>query len=293
MSTSIPAPARPVPATPGASRPPRLRGIARLRAFRSDIRDRLERARALERLPPERFGFSVGQATRLFMVTCALYRHYFRTQCFGLETQPTGAAMLVANHASHALAWDGANIVSAGLLDADPPRLIHGMGEHRLMDLPIIGAHARGIGAVDGRPPECISLLRAGAVVLTFPEGTRAHGRSYRDRYQLAPFGHGFARIALTTGVPIVPVAAIGAEEEAPLLANPRWLQRLMKVPCAPVTATLVVPLPVRYRLHFGRPIWLTGSLEPRNVAHGVEQVRRVLGEMIVEGLASRRRVFV
>lgn len=294
MTPTTPASLHPVPEPPGAApAAKRLRGFARFRAFRADIRDRLERARALERLPPERFGFSVDQATRLFLVTCALYRRYFRTQCFGLETLPTGAVMLVANHASHALAWDGANIVSAGLLEADPPRLVHGMGEHRLMELPIIGAHARGIGAVDGRPPECISLLRAGAVVLTFPEGTRAHARPYRERYRLAKFGHGFARIALTTGVPIVPVAVIGAEEEAPLLANPRWLQRLMRVPVAPITPTLVVPLPVRYRLYFGRPMWLSGSLDPRNVAHGVDQVRHALGELIVDGLASRRRVFV
>jgi len=284
----------PAPAPrPSSGDPVAPRGARGVRGLRAEVRARLLEARAFERLPPERFGFSVERATRLFLFTGFLYRRYFRTETFGIDTLPAGAAMLVANHASHALAWDGANIVSACLLDADPPRLAHGLGEHHLMDLPFLGKAARGIGAVDGRPAECISLLRSGAVALTFPEGTRAHARTYRERYRLAPFGHGFARIALAVGVPIVPVVVIGAEEEAPLLANPRWLQRLLRVPCAPVTATFVFPLPVRYRLHFGTPIRLDGGLDPRNVARGVDRVRREMTDMLARGLARRRRIFV
>jgi hypothetical protein len=45
------------------------------------------------------------------------------------------------------------------------------MAEHRLMDLPVLGAVARRIGAVDGNRGACVDLLRAGAAVLTFPEG--------------------------------------------------------------------------------------------------------------------------
>ena len=275
-----------------SARSPRIPRAPGLRGLGAEIRAKLAQARALERLPPERFGFDFVRASRLFLVTSVMYRHYFRARTYGLEALPDGPVMLVATHGSHALAWDGANIVSACLLDADPPRLVHGLGDHRLMELPILGAAARGIGAVDGRPAECLSLLRSGAVVLTFPEGTRAHARTYRQRYQLAAFGHGFARIALTAGVPIVPVVAIGAEEEAPLIANPRWLQRLLRVPCAPVTASLVFPLPVRYHLHFGKPIRLTGGLDAGNVAREVERVRRVMAAMIARGRALRPGIF-
>src|SRR5262249_42663360 len=126
----------------------------RFHSLRDEVRNRLLQACALERLPPERFGFSVASATRLFMITCALYRWYFRTRCFGLENLPSSPFMLVSNHGSHVLSWDGANIVTACLLDADPPRLVHAMAEHRLMELPILGRAPRRIGAVDGtRPP--------------------------------------------------------------------------------------------------------------------------------------------
>src|SRR5262249_55165112 len=217
---------------------------------------------------------------------------YFRTRCFGLRQLPAGPVMLVANHGSHALAWDGANIVTACLLDAEPPRLVHGMAHHRLMDVPILGTVARRIGAVDGRRDTCTSLLRTGAAVLVFPEGTHASERSFRRRYELAPFGHGFMHVALQTRVPVVPVAVIGPEEEAPLLANPRWLRRLLRVPTAPITATLVVPLPVRYSLHFGAPIRPGGPATPRRVAGLVDEVRHTLADMLAAGRAQREHVF-
>jgi len=268
--------------------------LPRRRHFHSlrEVRNRLLQACALERLPPERFGFSVASATRLFMITCALYRWYFRARCFGLEKLPSSPFMLVSNHGSHVLSWDGANIVTACLLDATPPRLVHAMAEHRLMELPILGRAARRIGAVDGNRPACIDLLRGGAAVLTFPEGAQALARPFRDRYRMAPFGRGFVHVALEAGVPIVPVAVIGAEEEAPLLANPAWLRRLLRMPVAPITPTLFVPLPVRYRIHFGTPLRISGPATADCVAREVERVRRALEDLIRHGLASREHLF-
>jgi 1-acyl-sn-glycerol-3-phosphate acyltransferase len=200
--------------------------------------------------------------------------------------------LLAANHGSHALAWDGANIVSACLVDANPPRLVHAMADHRLMQLPNLGNSARRIGAVDGQRASCIRLLRDGAAVLTFPEGTRAHDRTFRQRYRLAPFGQGFVHVALATRSPIVPVAVIGSEEEAPLLGNPAWLRRLMKTHAAPITPTFVLPLPVRYRIYFGEPIRLARPSTSASVAAGVQIVREALERMLAEGLAARPHVF-
>jgi len=51
---------------------------------------------------------------------------------------------------------------------------------------------------------------------MVFPEGTRGLNKTYDKRYRLQEFGTGFMRIALETQTPIVPVAVIGAEEQAP-----------------------------------------------------------------------------
>ncbi|TMB03245.1 MAG: glycerol acyltransferase [Deltaproteobacteria bacterium] len=272
----LPVPGAPVEREP---RPPARRrvgpiGLRRLLAFRARVRAQLARACLLERRPPERFGFRFDTAARLFGVTGCFYRKYFRVQCYGIESLPAGPFLLVANHSSRVLSWDGAMVVTACLLDAEPPRLVHGMADHRLMTLPVLGAAARLIGAVDGRRPACEDL------------------KPFRERYRLRGFGHGFVHVALATGAPIVPVAVIGAEEEAPLIANPAWLARLVRTPVAPITPTIVVPLPVKYRLHFGAPIRLKGSGGAEVVARHAQHVRAVLQDLIARGLAARHHVF-
>jgi 1-acyl-sn-glycerol-3-phosphate acyltransferase len=74
-----------------------------------------------------------------------------------------------------------------------------------------------------------IERLEHGAAVTIFPEGARTHDG------QLGEFKSGFALIAKKAGVPIVPVAIVGAYE------------------CWP--RTRVLPRPGRIRLEFGRVI--------------------------------------
>ncbi len=270
----------------------RIPGLGRLGRFQDTIRARLAEACSLELPPPERFGFRFDTAVRLLLVTGAFHRKFFRVESHGIESLPHGPFILVANHGSHLLAWDGAMIMTACLLDADPPRLVHGMAEHRLMELPVLGTAARRIGAVDGQRAACERLLRAGATVLTFPEGVKALTRPFRERYRLRSFGHGFMHVALATGAPIVPVAVIGAEEEAPLLANPIWLARVLRTPVAPLTPTVVFPLPVKYRIYFGSPIRPKGPATPEVVARNVTAVRASVQDLVETGLTARRHVF-
>jgi len=120
----------------------------------------------------------------------------------------------------------------------------------------------------------------------------RALEKPFRQRYRLCHFGHGFMHVALETRTPIVPVAVIGPEEEAPLLANPRWLARLVGTPTAPLTPTLVLPLPVKYHIYFGAPLRLGGAAVPELVAHNVQRVRTALQDLINRSLSTRRHVF-
>ena len=71
-------------------------------------------------------------------------------------------------------------------------------------------------GQITGTPENCRRLLEDEEAILVFPEGAKGISKPFTQRYQLQEFGNGFLRLALETGAPIVPIAVVGAEEQAP-----------------------------------------------------------------------------
>ena len=71
-------------------------------------------------------------------------------------------------------------------------------------------------------PANAQRLLRdEGRLALVFPEGQKGSRKLYWQRYRLRRFGRGgFVRTAMRAGVPIVPVAVVGAEEAMPIFAH-------------------------------------------------------------------------
>ena len=108
-------------------------------------------------------------------------------------------------------------------------------------------------------------------------------------------------RLALETRTPIVPVGIVGAEAQSPGLVRSRWLGRLIGAPVAPITLTFpwlgplgMLPLPVKFRIHFGEPILFEGdpSEEDAEVERKVEVVKDAIRALIAEGLEARRGWF-
>jgi 1-acyl-sn-glycerol-3-phosphate acyltransferase len=103
-------------------------------------------------------------------------------------------------------------------------------------------------------------LLAHGRPVIAFPEGIKGAAKVYRERYRLQRFGRGGAvRVALEAGVPLVPVAIVGAEEAHPVLFKMHTVARLIGLPFLPVTPTFpwlgpfgLVPLPSSWSIRFG-----------------------------------------
>jgi 1-acyl-sn-glycerol-3-phosphate acyltransferase len=102
-------------------------------------------------------------------------------------------------------------------------------------------------------------------------------------------------RLALETGAPIVPVGVVGAEEQAPALADLRPLARLLSMPAFPVTPTLLpFPLPARHRLWFGEPLRFEGSPEAEDpeIDEKVQVVRDAVAGLVATGLDARTGIF-
>jgi 1-acyl-sn-glycerol-3-phosphate acyltransferase len=152
-------------------------------------------------------------------------------------------------------------------------------------------------GQITGTPENCRHLLMDDEAILVFPEGVKGISKSFTQRYQLQPFGLGFMRLALETGTPVVPIAVIGAEEQAPAF-NLKPLARLIGAPAFPILPLPpffpVVPYPVKYRIYFGDPLEFSGDPDDEDEVLD-EKVRRVRNEiqtMIRAGLQERRHIF-
>jgi 1-acyl-sn-glycerol-3-phosphate acyltransferase len=246
------------------------------------------------------WGFHPDTARRTMYVTALLYRYWFRVETQGLEQLPPGRVLLIANHAGQ-VALDAAMICAASFLEGEPPRIVRGMGEYWLPTVPWVNELMVRTGSVVGTRKNCIDLLDNDEAVIAFPEGIRGMNKLIWERYQLQQFGQGFMRLALDTHTPIVPVAVVGSEEQAPAIANLMPLARLLGLPAFPITLTWpwcgplgLMPLPVKYRITFGEPMLFEGnpSDEDEVIAEKVEEVKARIAGMLAEGLAARRSVF-
>src|SRR4051794_1771425 len=158
-----------------------------------------------------------------------LYRYWFRVEVEGIENVPNeGGALLVSNH-SGALPPDAPMIMQAIRNEHPRPRPVYMLGEHWFKGYPGVGMVANKIGLVPAHPANAQRLLRdEGRLALVFPEGQKGSRKLYWQRYRLRRFGRGgFVRTAMRAGVPIVPIAVIGAEEAMPIFAHVSALQRL------------------------------------------------------------------
>jgi 1-acyl-sn-glycerol-3-phosphate acyltransferase len=248
----------------------------------------------------DKYGFQPDEALRLMLPVLALYRYYFRVENHGIENVPPGRVLLIANHAGQ-LPFDGMMLTVAMLLEAEPPRIVRGMGEYFIPRLPWLGTLAVRGGMMVGTPENCRNMLDDGECVMVFPEGARGINKPFSRRYQLERFGLGFMRLALETQTPIVPVAFIGTEEQNPGIANFPGLGHALGLPALPVTVGFpwlgplgLLPMPVKYHIHYGAPLRFEGDPNDEDavIQAKVNRVRTAIEEMFEEGLRERRGVF-
>ncbi|NUQ75018.1 MAG: acyltransferase family protein [Polyangiaceae bacterium] len=260
-------------------------------------------ARALDALPhqvsPEGFdlwGFSPNEARVLYSIGKRIF-DYFRTEVIGIENIPAGRVLIVPNHAGQ-LPLDGVVVAVACLLRANPPRLVRAMIERWFPKVPFVNEALTRAGAVLGDPVNCANLLAAEQAILVFPEGVRGSGKTWRERYQLKPFGRGFMRLALKTNTPVVPVAVLGSEESIISIHNWKGAARVLGMPYLPISPFLpllgplaYVPLPVRFQARFGEPMRFSGAWDDEDavIDRKAEEVRARVQEMIDEGRRSWR----
>lgn len=245
----------------------------------------------------DEFGFSRDSLKYGLLFARWLYRVYFRAEAKGIENIPaTGRVLFVANHSGQ-LPFDGLVIATSLFLEPQQPRMVRSMVERFVPTVPFASYLLNRWGQITGTPENCRRLLADEEAILVFPEGARGISKPYSKRYQLETFGLGFMRLVLETDTPIVPVAVVGAEEQAPAV-NLKSIARLIGAPSFPVVPyppfVPIVPLPVKYRLHFGEPMTFEGDPDDDDevLENMVRSVRNRIQSMLHLGLRERKNVF-
>ncbi len=242
------------------------------------------------------FGFHRDEAKVAALVTSFLYKSYFRVEAHGVDNVPNGRVLLVSNHSGQ-LPFDGVGIGGALLFEHDPPRIVRAMVERYVQTVPFASYLFARWGQITGTPENCRRLLDDEEAILVFPEGAKGISKPFMHRYQLQDFGNGFMRLALETGAPIVPIAVIGAEEQAPAV-NLKPLAKIFGAPAFPLMPLPpffpIVPYPTKYRIYFGEPLRFDGDADEDDEVIGekVTHVRNHIQSMIRVGLKERRHIF-
>ncbi len=247
------------------------------------------------------FGFDREWTEALMPIFRVIARRYWRVEVDGTENIPrAGGALLVSNHAG-VLPWDGA-MIKVAVFDA-VERHARALIATWFGELPVASWFLRRTGQTLGHPDDTLRLLRAGEIVLVFPEGVRGTGKPWSERYRLRRFGRGgFVEVATRAGVPIVPISVVGSEETYPMIGDIRSVAQALGMPYFPITPTWpwlgplgLLPLPSKWLItvHPPVPVTATGTdLDPASVMEIADSIRATIQDGVVENLKRRQRVF-
>jgi len=187
---------------------------------------------------------------------------YFRFRIEGLERVPAGACLLVGNHSIAApqeimlllRAWHRT------MGDRPARGLVHRIAwqlPFRLLPL------LPGMGGLFAHPEVAQRALARGHAVLVFPGGDVEALRPFSERYRVLFEGRiGFARLARSAGVPIVPVTLCGSHAAFLVLPGARQLarwtgvERLWGFKSFPLTGGLVLALVAAAATLVHPPLW-------------------------------------
>src|SRR5438309_141254 len=240
-----------------------------------------------------------------------LMDYWFRMEISGWKNIPQPPVLLVGVHAGAPFVWDAWTVGAQWWRHFGDERPLHGTAHDALMALPLVGSYFRRMGVLPAHADSITAALAAGHDVALWPGGERDSLRPWTQRDQAILAGRmGFVRLAIRSGVPIVPVSTVGGPDSMPVLASGRRLARTLQLdriaqlkmfPIAiqapwGISPALLpeIPLPTKIRTAFQEPIRLDTNPDRADDDAYVRDAYREVCEAIQRGmdaLARRRRL--
>ncbi len=240
-----------------------------------------------------------------------LMDYWFRMEVDGWENIPEPPALLIGIHSGAPIVWDAWTVGVQWWRHFGQSRALHGTAHDALMATPLLGWYFRKMGVLPAAPDSISAALAAGHDVILWPGGERDSLRHWTRRDEAVLAGRkGFVRLAIRSGVPIVPVATVGGPDSKPVLASGQRLAKVLQLdkiarlkmfPIAlqapwGISPALLpeIPLPTKIRTQFREPIELDTDPERAQDDDYVDAMYEEVQGSIQSGmerLARRRRL--
>jgi 1-acyl-sn-glycerol-3-phosphate acyltransferase len=237
--------------------------------------------------------------------------YWFRMSVEGWENIPKPPTLLIGVHAGAPFVWDAWTVGLQWWRRFGDERPLHGTAHDALMAAPGIGWYFRKMGVLPAAPDSITGALAAGRDVALWPGGEVDSLRPWTRRDEAVLAGRtGFVRLAIKSGVPIVPIATVGGPDAMPVIFSGRRLAkalqldkltRLKRFPIAlqapwGITAAVLpeIPFPTKIRTAFQEPISVADDPERvEDEDYVSEKYDEVQGSIQrgMDALARRRRL--
>ena len=171
------------------------------------------------------------------------YASYFRPEVRGFERLPQrGPFLVVGNHSGGQTPPDLPVLLTAWWRERGEDEPVYALFHSFFLGLPGVGPVMRRAGAVEAGPAEAEAVLRSGGILIDYPGGDSEVFRPWWERNRIEFGGRmGIVRLALRTGVPVVPAVSVGAHETLIVLARgervAKWLglDRMFRIKVMPL----------------------------------------------------------
>jgi 1-acyl-sn-glycerol-3-phosphate acyltransferase len=179
---------------------------------------------------------------------------YFRAEVTGLDRIPEeGPVLFVGNHSGGNMTPDSMVFMLAFNTYFGVERPVYALAHSLVTAWPVIGTFASKWGIITAGPKAARAALKRGACVLVYPGGDVETHRPWTARHEIRFDGRkGFLRIAKETGVPIVPVVAVGGQDTYLPLSDGRRLAKLLRLDKLARLKVLPISLALPWGLNIG-----------------------------------------
>jgi len=242
-----------------------------------------------------------------------LYAAYFRPEVRGFGRLPArGPFLVVGNHSGGQMPPDLPVLLTAWWRERGADEPVHALFHSFLLGFPGVGPALARAGAIEAGREAAEAILRGGGILIDYPGGDYEVFRPWRDRNRI-DFGDrmGVIRLALRTGVPVVPAVSVGSHETLVVLARGARLAKLLgfdrmfRIKVAPLVlgppfglvpgGIPTWPLPAKITVELGEPFDWSSRYGPHTADDDVI-VRRCYRELVatmqatLDRLAAERR---